>query len=75
MIITRPINDSEPDLLIGFEQNDLIIKDLDSNVVATITSNKNGWTHDALETFDFDSYSPFGWVAYLGEEWIGSSEV
>ena len=36
---------------------------------------KGGWTHDALECVDYFSVSPDGWDAYLGEQWIGSSEI
>jgi len=75
VIITRPINPREPDLLIGFECLALIIHDLDGNEVATVSAPSGRWTHDELESLDLYSYSPYGWDAYLGTNWVGSSEV
>ncbi|EGQ8547891.1 hypothetical protein ACPHXT_004023 [Vibrio alginolyticus] len=78
MIISRPINQSEPDLLIGNEFSPIIIKDLDEQVIVTIEpSLPAGWTHDLLEQTNTyaQSISPDGWEAYLGGQWIGSSEI
>ncbi|MFZ3461418.1 hypothetical protein [Vibrio harveyi] len=78
MIISRPIKQTEPDLLKGNEHNELIIKNLDGAVIATITlSSKMGWTHDLLEQTNSYAHclSPDGWDAYLGKQWIGSSEI
>ena len=74
-IVSRPLNHNEPDLLIGNEHQCLIIKDLDSNVVAKIHAPHSGYTHDLLESVDYFAHSPDGWEAYLGSVWIGSSEV
>jgi hypothetical protein len=75
MIVTRPKNNREPDILSGFETFKLIVKDLKGNRVAEIPPRGDHWTHDELESLDLFSYSPHGWEAYLGENWIGSSEV
>jgi hypothetical protein len=76
VIVTRPINNGEPDLLIGFECLALIIHDLNGNEVAKVTPPNSHWTHDALESLDIYAYGPYGWDAYLGDNnWIGSSEV
>ncbi|MGI2106017.1 hypothetical protein ACRN9A_12730 [Shewanella frigidimarina] len=75
MIITRPTNPREPDLLIGFECLALIIHDLDGSEVATVSAPNGRWTHDALESLDLYAYCPNGWDAYLGTNLIGSSEV
>lgn len=75
MIIVRPINNREPDILIGLESLTLKITDLEGNEVTQIMASNGHWTYDALESIDFDDYSPEGWNAYLGTNWIGSSEV
>ena len=75
MIISRPINYSEIDLLIGNEHQCLIIKDLDGYITKEINAPKSGYTHELLEVIDYFIYSPNGWDAYLGNIWIGSSEV
>jgi hypothetical protein len=79
-LIARPTNTNEPDLLDGNERKPLIVRDLagtDRIEIPTAT----GWTHDALEQA---STSPAvkafianhgGADAYLGDVWIGSTEV
>ncbi|EOX5680144.1 hypothetical protein ACPSVR_004405 [Yersinia enterocolitica] len=51
-----------------------MIKNLDGMVLHTQVSPRHGWTHNALV-----SIQPFacsdGADAYLGENWIGSTEV
>jgi hypothetical protein len=77
MIVSRPVGNEINDLLIGCEKNDLLVCDLEDNLVLCQKSPESGWTHDALESFDYYQYSPYGWDAYLGhkDNWIGSSEV
>ncbi|MBP2834740.1 hypothetical protein [Dickeya parazeae] len=77
MIVARPWYDHEPDLLAGCESLSLIVKDLDGNIVGIFPPPSGGWTHDALESFDYDALSHDAWDAYLGcdANWIGSSEV
>lgn len=75
MIVARPLNTSEPDLLLGCEFKSLKITDLDNSVVALFPAPIGGWTHDKLEAVDCDKYAPFGWEAFLDNDWIGSSEV
>ncbi|EJL6419995.1 TPA: hypothetical protein SLZ57_003506 [Vibrio cholerae] len=74
MIVTRPSNDQEPDLLVGFERQPLVVKDLDGKDIHRVDAPDNGWTHDILERIDYYCISA-QWDAYLGEQWIGSSEV
>ncbi|HAS6097504.1 TPA: hypothetical protein I7145_23125 [Vibrio vulnificus] len=74
MIVARPLNDHEPDLLVGFERQPLVVKDLDGKEIYRIDAPDNGWSHDVLESIDFYSIST-QWDAYLGEQWVGSSEV
>jgi len=74
MLVCRPLYKNESDLLIGNESQTLIIKDLDGVVIRSIYPPKSGWTHDLLDRVV--SYMGFSiWDAYLGAQWIGSSEV
>ncbi|EKF67031.1 hypothetical protein B194_5433 [Serratia plymuthica A30] len=41
----------------------------------SITPDGRGWTHAQLLAINIDSMAPEGWDAYLGDEWIGSSEI
>ncbi len=79
MIITRPINHNEYDLLIGHEFKCLLIYDLKGKLVMRQEPPNGGWSHYLLEAFDCYDCAPYGWDAYLGESnedlWIGSSEV
>lgn len=75
MIVAQPINEKEPDLLIGNENKGLTIQDLAGKVLASIRPDSTGWTHAKLLEIDIDSMAPEGWDAYLGDEWIGSSEI
>jgi hypothetical protein len=75
MIVTRPKSKNEPNLLLGHEFTELTIKDGDGVNVKTFEAPREGWTHDVLESLDIHEVSPYCWDAYLGEQWIGSSEV
>ena len=74
-IITRPTSSNEIDLLLGHEFETLTIMDLDGNSVLKVKAPFQGFEHRHLETFDYDYHAAYGWNAYLGEVWIGSSEV
>lgn len=74
MIITRPNPHRNTDLLKGREHALLEIKDLEENIIQTLRPSKGGWTHEILESIDYSMLSPLGWVVYLGEVFIGSSE-
>ncbi|PYD36569.1 hypothetical protein [Serratia plymuthica] len=74
-IVAQPINAKEPDLLIGNENKPLKIQDLSGKVLNSITPDGRGWTHAQLLAINIDSMAPEGWDAYLGDEWIGSSEI
>lgn len=69
------MNEHESDLLIGHETDELIIKSIEGELMETIQPPKDGWTHDSLESLYISQYSPNGWDAYLGTQWIGSSEI
>lgn len=82
-IITRSSDDLRDNILIGFEKEQLTIYCMDDkaedrlndkeNII--IEPNNGFWTHDALEAIDYNELCPKGWDAYLGEQWIGSSEI
>lgn len=74
-IVAEPINENEPDLLIGNKNKTLTIQELAGKVLASIRPDSTGWTHAQLLVIDIDSMAPEGWDAYLGDEWIGSSEI
>ncbi len=75
MIVARSMSPAEPDLLLGHEFTALRILDLDGVEQISYQPPLEGWSHSALECMDYDSVSPDGWDAYLGQQWIGSSEV
>ncbi|TOH16472.1 hypothetical protein [Vibrio parahaemolyticus] len=75
MIVSRSKHPHEPDLLAGHEFMPLRIVDLDGVEVVQLSAPNGGWRHDTLECVDYGSMSPDGWDAYLGAQWIGSSEV
>ncbi len=75
MIVARPLNDNESDLLIGHEHSVLTLTNLEGALVYEQEAPCLGWRHEQLESIDFYAYSPHGWDAYLDKRWIGSSEV
>ena len=75
MIVARSTSPVEPDLLLGHELTALCIFDLDGVEQISYPPPLGGWSHSVLECMDYDSVSPDGWDAYLGDQWIGSSEV
>lgn len=78
-IIARPLR-NEPDLLAGLERESLVITDLEENVMLRVEPQID-WTHELLEQMELVASSvasAFGhntWNAYLGCQWIGSSEI
>lgn len=73
MIIARPLAPHEPDLLLGNEHKTLcFFTESDPQKTVCIEPPKGGWTHTNLEAV----IPPEDvWDAYLGHQWIGSSEV
>lgn len=73
-IVARPIKPFESDLLIGHERCTLRFvtppggHDLQANHPP-----QGGWTHDALEAVVPPTVEP--WDAFLGTQWVGSSEI
>ena len=73
MLVAKPLN-KEPDLLKGNEMKQLRFVSLDNQVVIGETqAPSGGWTHQLLEASTLPTNEP--WNAFLGQTWIGSSEV
>ena len=76
--VAKPKRKNELDLLIGVESDPLIIKNEDQTVIE-VPAPAGGWTHEELERYqevdiDTDGMS-LALEAYIGERWIGSTEV
>lgn len=74
MIVARPMHAGESDLLSGFESEALRIVDDTGQQVALIPAPAVGWSHDSLEAAA-QPQTGHAWDAYLGNQWVGSSEV
>lgn len=73
MIISRPLSPNEPDLLQGREKLPLRFICAAGAELANVHAPSGGWTHDGLEAATPPDAEP--WNAYLGEQWVGSSEL
>ena len=80
-IVSRSIKPCEPDLLLGNEKGMLIVRTLEATSFIEVEPPQGGWTHDALDhavkhpdVLNFLSANG-GADAYLGSDWIGSTEV
>lgn len=74
---TAKLNSSEPCIIQGFSNEALIIRDLDDNEIATILPTSGPWTHEKLVSLDltlFQEVIAEGANAFLGVQWIGSTE-
>lgn len=63
-------------------QNDLLITELDGKPIKTVPAPTDGWTHEILERlaeklYEEEGHSSMinGADAYLGTQWVGSTEV
>lgn len=74
--VARPKSQQEPDLLIGNASKGFIAKDMDGQIVVYMEAPEGGWTHDLLERLEVPSVIyQNGCDFFLGDAWIGSSEV
>lgn len=71
------IKNGEVDILSDIMQNDLIFRDLDDRAIATIPAPPTGWSHEALtqEGNALSEKLKQGANAYLGQSWVGGTEV
>ena len=77
-IVARPVSTTEPDLLLGFELEPFNVTDLDgtTNATLTIKAPDGGWTYDSLEAIKLPvDVIKNGCNLFLGEHWIGTSEL
>lgn len=76
-IVTKPIEEDDPDLLAGSEMAPVEITDLSRETIVSLKAPENGWTHDQMDSLScfLDSVYSCGWEAYLDGNWIGCSEV
>lgn len=68
---------SEPCVIAGFETEPLIFQDLDGEHIATLPCLDGHWTHAkilALDLTPFQEKLRQGADAFLGKQWIGSTE-
>lgn len=73
MIVSRPIAPGEEDLLKGNERSDLKFTSvLNGSELSSHKPPDKGWTHHAVEAVAKPTEA---WDAFLGSQWIGSSEV
>lgn len=73
MIVVRPFKAGEPDLLPGNQAQPLRFVTLGGDrELARVPAPAGGWTHAALEACTCPADA---WDAFLGVQWIGSSEV
>lgn len=75
-IVARPINSTEPDLLIGNEHQELNVFDLGEQFLMKFEPPIAGWTHDSLENIEIPTtLHELGCEFKLGDFWIGSTEL
>lgn len=76
--VAKPKREHELDLLIGVESDPLIIKNEDQTVIE-VPAPTGGWTHNELDRYqeiDIDTDGmPVALEAYIGDRWVGSTEV
>lgn len=67
----------EPEILAPIRHHSLRIQDLEGKVLANLPCPPGGWTHELLvgqvETLSLDLRE--GADAYLGDDWVGGTEV
>lgn len=72
-IIADRKSDKEPDILAGFEKKDLLLVSESGDQVVKAAP-PAGWTFATLEAAAIVELGE-AWDAYLGDRWIGSTEV
>lgn len=72
------MNEGEPDILDGHEHSDLVIKNLQGDILLILAASEP-WTHEKLIALELGQMIGQGLSdgadAYLGDNWIGSTEV
>ncbi len=67
----------EPDILEGVRYKELRILAIDDSPIKTVPAPKGGWTHEVLQNTGalLADETEEGANAYLGSEFVGSTEV
>jgi len=77
--IVTDIKHGEPDVLKPIQKEDLYLKDLDDGVIFRMSPIDGSWTHESLvvtvEQICKGCPCDNGADAFLGNTWIGSTEV
>ncbi len=76
--ITEELSSKEPNILTDVKFNALLIMSLEGQYLARFDAPTTGWTHQSLCNINmlFESaWAYCGVDAYLGNQWVGSSEV
>ncbi|EOW6411049.1 MULTISPECIES: hypothetical protein [Cronobacter] len=67
-------HNGEADILASHQSEILILRNLEGSELLRVTAPETGWTHEALCAIQ-PVESEEGADAYLGEQWVGSTEV
>lgn len=75
--ITDCRGDNEREILPGVAAKPLILKTLKGKPLVAIPSPAGGWSHNTLQSLSetLTSFTAEGADAYIGAEWVGSTEV
>lgn len=66
----------EPDILAPVKFSDLLILDLDGRSLASVAAPVGGWTHEILSRQCANLVDDANGVeAFLGDQWVGSTEI
>lgn len=68
----------EPDILATVKDKPLLLLTIDGQLLARYEAPQGGWTHLALcrmNRFIMPAWSELNIDAFLGEQWVGSSEI
>ncbi|EOG8381080.1 MULTISPECIES: hypothetical protein [Pseudomonas] len=67
----------EPNIISGSEHQPLEIRSLTGSIIKQLQAPATGWSHDSLIEVAARQHELYrdGADAYLGNEWIGSTEV
>lgn len=71
------VKPGEQDILTAVCQYPLQVRTLEGEIIDEVTAPENGWTH-LLLALEAERLAPFtggGADAYLGDIWVGSTEV
>lgn len=76
--ITNQLTTHEPDILTECKHQNLLVMSLEGQQLALIIAPREGWSHERL--CDLNACFPPQWTvcgaeAYLGQQWVGSTEV